>query len=59
MLKIIVRGYLSGIALGLCAIFVLLGVATLIKWFPWMGFIFVVLSIAAVVMIINWAFSPD
>lgn len=58
MLKILINGYFSGIALAAAALLLLIAAGLLLKWLPALGFVLIVVLLVAFVMLLNWAFTP-
>lgn len=57
MIKILIRGYLTGIALVVVGAVLLVIIAVLVNWLPWLGYVFLPLFLFGFVALLNWAFK--
>ena len=57
MIKILAHGYLTGVALAVGSVVLLLIVALLINWLPWIGYVFFLNFAFAFVALLNWLFK--
>ncbi|NOT82556.1 MAG: hypothetical protein HOP01_07550 [Gallionella sp.] len=57
MIKILTRGGVTGIALVFVGAVLLVLIAVLIKWLPWLQYVFLLLFAFGFVALLNWAFK--
>lgn len=57
MIKILIRGGMTGVALVVVGAVLLVVIAVLVKWLPWLGYVFLLLFLFGFVALLNCAFK--
>ncbi len=57
MIKILIRGYMTGVALVVVGAILLVIIAVLVEWLPWLMYVFFLLFAFGFVALLNWAFK--